>query len=213
MGYRYRPLKAGVSIGRPYGNQGTICCFLKGKIVSKYYLLSCCHVVNGQTRLKTPIIQPARGHSSDDAVAEVITTIRLEEEGNLVDAAIAEILVKWDLEFKNELPDGKPINGTATAREGMDVKIIGARSNEVRGEIKSINHEALVRFGDVIRRFESQLLIRTDGPLEEGDSGAPVLTHDNKLVGIFFAYTSEGSEALANNIEIVLEKLNVKFYG
>lgn len=212
MGVRYRPLIAGVSIGRPHGNRGTICCFLEGTTNGKFYLLSCSHVINGQTHLETPIIQPAGGGSTDEVAKLSTPSIRFKEEGNLVDAAIAEILVREDLGFENTLPDGKPIKGTAVAREGMDVKIIGARSR-VTGTIKSIDKEAAVKFGNVKRRFESQLLIKTDEPLEDGDSGAPVLTHDNKLVGLFFAYTGEGSEALANRIEIVLKKLSVKFYG
>lgn len=205
---RHRPLIPAVSIeGVAHSQKGTLCCFVKGIRDEKVYLLSCSHVINGSGSNGDPVIQPAESVSKDK-VAELANAVISKK----VDAAIATLLP--DLKFENISPDFGPIKGISSAVKGWPVKIIGAYSGLVWGTVSSTEENgAQVEFPHGERRtFSSQLLIETKRSLINGDSGAPVLTEDNKLVGLFFASTDNSNKAMANKIDIVLESLGVELY-
>ena len=224
--FKMRPLEAGCVIGSTvrYAS-GTMCCIVKKSFKkgifkkTKYYILSNNHVLanRNQNPIGTKVIQPSlveKGDASSDVVAILDTFIPMkfieddEEAENLVDAGIAEIFDSHIISNKI-FPDIK-IKGTTEPALLMSVKKIGYKTGETSGNIRAVNASVSLKvLENNSAVFKNQIIseLRTRG----GDSGSPIFTANNELVGMHMAGGIDGF-SIANNINIVLKELGVKLY-
>ncbi len=130
--------------------------------------------------------------------------VSIQQQENLVDAAIARPLRPTDVE--DRIHEIGAITGTAAATIGTAVKKSGRTTGLTSGEIMQIDVTVDVQYGPgQIARFSDQLLA---GAMSQGgDSGSAVLDDRNRLIGLLFA----GSESttIINRIEHVFAALGV----
>ena len=89
----------------------------------------------------------------------------------------------------------------------MKMKSSGRTSGLAIGKVKALNVELTILIGSG-QRVKFKDLIVIDPISQPGDSGAPVLTADNKLVGMIYAGGSAG--AIAIPIQQILNEFKVK---
>jgi len=130
--------------------------------------------------------------------------VSLQQQGNLVDAAIARPLNAADV--KDEILGIGAIQGTAQGTLGMPLKKSGRTTGVTTGEVLQVDVTVDVQYGaGQVARFTDQLLA---GAMSQGgDSGSAVLNGENRLVGLLFA----GSDVttIINRIEHVFPALGV----
>lgn len=134
-----------------------------------------------------------------------LSAIKIQEGGNLVDAAIAGP-VKLGDDVIDELITIGQIAGQRDAVLGDKLQKDGRTTDHTEDEVTQVEVTANVQYGEgKIATFEDQLMA---GPMSAGgDSGSAVLDMDKNIVGLLFA----GSEqvTIINNIKHVFELLNV----
>ena len=127
-----------------------------------------------------------------------------QEEGNLVDAALA---LPLDPEFVSpEILELGTIQGFAEGQLGMRVKKSGRTTGLTVDEITQIDATVIVRYGEKTATFTDQLIA---GPMSQGgDSGSVVLDDDNNVVGLLFAGSS--NTTVFNRIQNVVDALEIE---
>ena len=231
---RVRPAKGGYSVSHPDVSAGTMatCVYdiLPGGTVTppqpgvgipnRYYLLSNNHVIanNNLAKIGDPILQPGTadgGRDPEDRIANLtrFIPIRLEppvpldEQNNLVDAAIAE--GPFDL-LNREVYWSGHVRGWRLKENvtvGTVVQKTGRTTRYTTGRITVIDALVDVNYGGgTVARFVDQII--TTNMSAGGDSGSLVTTLDNVAVGLLFA----GSEVamIANQIENVRALLRIE---
>jgi hypothetical protein len=215
-----RPVPIGVSTGHPAVTAGTICCRVRNAF--GVFVLSANHIFADINRafLDDPVLQPGPfdgGEAPQDEIAELFDFEPIEFEGveNVMDAAIALTTLE---EVENATPSdgyGVPYSRVARPRPGMPVMKYGRTTNLTRGAIEAINVTVDVDYRVGVARFVQQILISGDGFAAGGDSGSLVVADRargiRKPVGLLFA--GSGSIAVANRIDLVLERFGVVMDG
>ena len=208
---RVRPVQPGTSVGVADGSVGTICCIVEG-VDGKRYLLSADHVFEGDAGLMrgAVILQPGPldGGQMSDQVARLsrAVTPRVGSETR-ASGALAEI--DAGVEVNPEVLGFGEITGVATAVQPGDKVVMFGRSGRAEAEIRLIELDTRIWFPDGEVEFTD--LIAITPVSRPGDSGAPILTEDGRLVGMVFA--SSETETIVMPIQPVLDALNVKLAG
>ena len=130
--------------------------------------------------------------------------VRIQQQDNLVDAAIATPLDPGDV--RDEILEIGTIQGVENAGLGTQVKKSGRTTEFTRGEILQIDVTSDVDYGaGRTARFVDQLLA---GPMSQGgDSGSAVLDNSDRIVGLLFA--GSDNSTVINRIEHVFSALSV----
>lgn len=223
-----------------YINKGTMCCIVKKKrrisfkkYVYDYYILGNNHVLfeNGLVPVGTFVTQPPPSKSELPQpipirydltqIANIIATITtfvpirrvkgILKFSNRVDCAIAKLT---DNSFiSNKVLSLNKITGVAKPELEMTVIKSGARTGVQQGKISTVHATETFTNLDFFKNkkviFKDQIDINMLSL--EGDSGAPILTLDNKLVGLTMGGT-HGGLTIANNIKYVFSELKVEPY-
>lgn len=213
-----RPVPIGVSTGNIESNSaGTIGCRVTDG--SNVYALSNNHVyaLENTASDDSIILQPGRydGGTAEDAIGtlydfEPIVFSRWAR--NEIDAAIA---LSSTLFLGNATPAGgygTPNSSIAQAFVGQDVQKFGRTTGLTKGEVTYVNATVKVGYSRGTARFVKQIIVESGTPfIGGGDSGSLLVTDNTDLnpVGLLFAGTGDGLLAVANRIDLVLDRFNV----
>jgi hypothetical protein len=223
---RVRPAPGGYSVGPADGPTGTIATSVYDTlpaatgIPQHFYLLSNNHVLANSNAAAPgePILQPGRADGGTDPLDRIATLSRyipltfqpdvpLEDQDNLVDAAIAEAefndidrQVHWIGRVRAWRPKDQVDVGT-------EVQKTGRTTHYTTGQITAVNATVDVAFdrGRVARLKDQIIMTKMSDP---GDSGSLILTMDGVAVGLLFAGSQQVT--IANQIENVHSLLGVK---
>jgi hypothetical protein len=129
---------------------------------------------------------------------------------NLIDAAIA-------LMYPNSLTNTTPSDGYGTPRSvpvdatvGLLVQKYGRTTRRTRGSVYATDATVLVSYSSGTARFVNQVFVTGRGFIKAGDSGSLLVTDpDRAPVGLLFAGNGSGSLAVANPIDLVLDRFGV----
>lgn len=218
--WKERPLAAGIQIAvAGFGGfniaPGTIGCFVrqgpKPRVVeadSPPYLLTAGHVLKPQKKGGiTPI--DARVYQPEPAgwINGVATTSEVHYAGTL-DAGIA--LLDDDTKHRNYVWKIGDIKDIADPVDGMIVQKHGRTTGRTVGRI-TMSSYTYGDFHDLI-----QITFDKDNPANnagrfgsEGDSGAPIMTGDGRLVGILHAVDDDGSGGYACKIRNIFNEMRL----
>ncbi len=130
---------------------------------------------------------------------------RSNEEGNLVDAALAGPLRAEDL--SPEIMELGRISGTAEAYPGDEVVFSGRTSGVVRGSIIARDVSLLVTMEPGKELYFVDQMI-TSAVSRPGDSGSLLLDGQNRAVGLLFA--GSGTVSVCNRLQNVSRLLGVE---
>lgn len=186
-----------VSIGSPVRPEGALAFGTIGSLATRdgtHYLVTCDHVIR---RLGTPEGGPLKLYPRFEGtptppIAEFRGLTLTSADSPVADLAAAALLVPIP-EVPSRLPGPSPgevggrVEGVAAVEEGTPVRIWGARSGVYHsGRVFSERTRERLphpRYGSL--RFDLQFAVRIDPSFlpEVGDSGGPILTDDDRLVG------------------------------
>lgn len=226
-----RPAKGGVSIGHTAvtaGTLGGLVCGPAGEEASDSILiLSNNHVlaaINKGMR-GDHILQPGAydgGVCHDHCIGELERFVPIDlTEGavNYVDCAVARPYDSSNVSF--EIHDiGFPNLSQTYALspddvlKGTRVQKTGRTTEHTIGYVAAIDWKGIVLYDWSPGYFEKQIVVETPTPGTPvalgGDSGSLVLTMDNKLCGLLFAGPASGDHFIANHINEVFSRLDVR---
>jgi len=196
---RLRPAQPGISISHFRMTAGTFGVLVKRTTESddNLYILSSNHVLTEYNAMvkNALILQPGVSDGGRDAdnIAELAELVSLEYDdkqyNNRVDAAIGRVLdpgaVRSELIYL-----GQPSGIGRAVRRGMSVQIVGRTSGRSVGQV--VDPEARLRLkyprGKRTTAYVGFADIVLCTPFtQKGDSGAAVLSDDNKVVGLVMA--------------------------
>ena len=224
---RHRPLRIGDSVGLKDMDMGagTIACFvastdLKDKTT---YILSNNHVLakENEARRGAPIMQPGPADGGDeakDAVATLTRFVKINDDGNRVDAAIAA--VDDSIRINRSALDS--LGKLAGAREGRIEKAekvfkIGRTTGLTEGRVTAFEIDGLkvmYPYPLIEATFDDQMEIGPQNaktPFSRGgDSGSLVVDAKNRAVGLLFA-GNDTTATYINHIHSIVEELDIRF--
>jgi hypothetical protein len=227
-----RPSPIGVSTGNANEDSaGTLGCRVMDTM-GNVYALSNNHVYarTNQASIGESIVQPGlfdtngRIEYSDQVIGQLFdfVTIDFSANGNnTVDAAIA-------LSTTANLGNSTPANGYGTPKSqpvaalvGQAVQKYGAVSLLTTGQVSGIDAVVTVNYGSENAVFTGQIIV--SGPqnfILPGDSGSLLVTATGQSgddgrdpVGLLFAGSADGTNAIANPIQTVLDGFGVTIDG
>ena len=229
-----RPVPIGVSAGNVTSvSAGTIACRVVDA-AGNVYALSNTHVfapddVAGQTALGDVVAQPglydAPLHAYDPATmylgtvsaykpidGSILAFNRIDAAIALTDAALLGTSTPLTLGGY-----GAPSSITRPATLNMAVQKFGRTTMLTKGTVTGINATMVVGYADDwYAWFTGQIIVETSGVFEQaGDSGSLVVTDDASAdpVGLLFAGNAEGTMAIVNPIDEVLQYFHVGIDG
>ena len=220
-----RPVPIGVSTGNEYEiSAGTISCRVVDG-AGNVYALSNNHVYALENRapLGSRVLQPGRYDTRRYQVLEANVIGHLfdwerivlsETASNLIDAAIADSNVS--LLSNSTPPDGygTPLSTTVPASVRQSVQKYGRTTRLTKGSVDAINATLKVSYSSGTARFVDQIIVKAPGFIKPGDSGSLLVTDpDRAPVGLLFAGNPDGSYAIANRIDLVLDAFGVEVDG
>jgi hypothetical protein len=226
-----RPVPIGVSTGNYQSvSAGTIACRVRDKS-GNVYALSNTHVyapndIDGQSEIGDTVTQPGlydvATHVYDPSLRLGELTAYKPIDGfvlafNDIDAAIALTNVGA---LDNHTPlggYGVPNSVTTTAALNMAVQKFGRTTHLTKGTITGINGTLAVDYGGGwYAWFTGQIIVETSSAfILPGDSGSLLVTDDINAnpVGLLFAGNADGTMAMANPIDAVLQYFGVAIDG
>jgi hypothetical protein len=228
-----RPVPIGVSTGNGQSvSAGTIACRVVDA-TGDVYALSNTHVyapndIDGQTELGDPVVQPglydAPGNAYDPTLQIGTVTAYRPIDGSIlafneIDAAVAQTTVGLlDSSTPVALGGyGVPNSTTTPAVLGMAVQKFGRSTLLTEGTVTDINATMAIGYADDwYAWFTGQIIVETSGVFEQaGDSGSLVVTDDASArpVGLLFAGNADGTMAIVNPIDPVLDAFDVTIDG
>jgi hypothetical protein len=226
---RERPAMGGASIGHlnvTAGTLGGLVCGPTDEEKDAVLILSNNHVLADINRGQKGdhIVQPGPhdgGSCNEDCIAALERFFPIDfsgETANYVDCAVARPYDNNDVSY--EIHDiGAPDRMDTFTLTRMDVinatkvQKAGRTSEHTVGYISAIDWTGIIRYEWKSALFENQIVVESlDGnPVGlGGDSGSLVLTMDNKMCGLLFAGPADGTHYIANHINEVFNRLNVK---
>jgi S1-C subfamily serine protease len=206
---RKRPVQGGLSVGSSDATAGTICCTVRDDS-GRRYILSAEHTLAGPAG--TAVFQPGRfdGGNETDLIGEVSSAISLSRDNtNIAAGAIARLAE--GVEANPGIAGIGSLQGIAsTVHPGMKIKVVGRTSGLLEGQITAVDVSLKIPTpvdGGYEPTMFDQMILTT--PVSRGgDSGAPVVTEDNRLVGMVYAGSSQYTVVMP--IKPVLEALGVE---
>ena len=221
-----RPVPIGVSTG----NAGECSAGTIGARVSdssgNVYALSNNHVYARENKaaLGSQVLQPglydtgcvfsaANVFGSLSAFAPIVFST---SASNTLDAAIAATTAG---QLGTATPSngyGEPSSLTQAATPGLAVQKYGRTTSLTGGTVVAINGIVNVGYSSGTARFVDQVFVEGQKPfLRSGDSGSLLVTANTGAnpVGLLFAGNSSGKFAIANKIDLVLDRFGVKVDG
>ena len=204
-----RPLTAGLSISTAAGGgAGTLCCFVRAPGSSEVFALTSEHVVPDATK-GSVVLQPSKmdGGKDADAIGEVERVIEASEFDGRAAGALIRLSAAGPESFVTDLPELGKLTGIATSvAPGDNVAALGRSSGLVRG--KTIDVKGTMTIGGPSGPIRLNDMILTERLSKPGDSGAPVVTEDGKLIG--FIYAGSNTATVVMPIKPVLDAFNVE---
>jgi Peptidase S7, Flavivirus NS3 serine protease len=230
----YDPLQGGISIGpcrSVYLNAkdaachgapgpgyyvfvGTLGAFVRDNVTKAEMMLSNFHVmcVDNGWAVGDQMAQPARPDGGT-CPTKVVGTLQKASLGGSVDCAVANHTARG---FKCSIVDIGNVTGTDTATVGLAVRKRGRTTGLTYGTVDTTTLTVKIDYcnGLGIVTLTNQIGIKVDPAQsakfgDNGDSGSVVVNSVRKVVGLYFAGTSDGSYGVANPIAAVLSALNV----
>lgn len=227
-----RPVPIGISTGNSQSvSAGTIACRVKDAL-GNVYALSNVHVyapndIDSQGGIGQTVTQPGlydvaeRSYNSSLYLGELTAYKPIDGfvlAFNDIDAAIAMTDVAT---LDNHTPVsgyGIPSSITKTAALEMGVQKFGRTTQLTEGTITGINGTVIVDYGGGwYAWFTNQIIVEnpSDAFILPGDSGSLMVTDDPSAnpVGLLFAGNADGTMAMANPIDAVLQYFRVTIDG
>jgi hypothetical protein len=221
-----RPTPIGVSTG----NAGECSAGTLGARVTdgagNYFALSNNHVyaLENEAAIGSTILQPGRydtgcAVSAADKIGVLDDFEPLDFKGdNTIDAAIASLDEEGG---EPVVANSTPPNGYGTPSSEVVVGLgpvqkYGRTTEETHGYAYAINGIVNVAYGGGTARFVDQIFVEgRRGPfLKAGDSGSLLVSESGAHpVGLLFAGDNSGKFAVANRIDVVLERFGVEIDG
>lgn len=188
---RVRPAPAGVSVGHKDISAGTFGALVRQG--SDVYILSNNHVLanEGLGKVGDNVLQPGPydgGRPDRDTIAQLSGFVPLlTDEANLVDAAIANPVVREDV--APEILGVGRAKGEAEPEVDMPVRKTGRTTRYTEGRVTATDVTLRVGYSSGSLVFTDQFLISgTRGGFSAGgDSGSLIVDRDNRAVGLLFA--------------------------
>lgn len=198
-----------------YTMVGTLGALVKDNATGATMALSNFHVaaVNNSWSTSDRQVQPGRPDGGNPSTQEFGTLTRAVLSDN-VDGTVTTLDAgkAWSAEIQG-IGD---VKGTALATIGMAVRKRGRTTELTHGNVVSVDATVQLDYGhDIgVRILHNQVRIATDTALSPrfsngGDSGSVVVDASNKVVGLLFAGSTDGSMTLANPIAAALSELDV----
>jgi hypothetical protein len=208
---RFRPALPGSGLSLLHGHAGTFGCLVRKKDdPGRLFILGSAHVLaEGNPPIGSEIYQPATREltapSPDDIVARLSEVYPSEATAdgfpNLAEAAIAEV-VSPALVSSAMIHWGVPKGTKFFLQIGDVVKMTGYQTNAAQSKIESADFCR----ADIIdgKRYGYRELVICESPMSQpGDSGAAVLSEDDKVVGILLG--SFENKSVFSRIRPILE--------
>lgn len=220
-----RPVPIGVSTGNAGEcSAGTISARVTNG--GNVYALSNNHVyaLENTANAGSEVLQPGRYDSNCSYIAsDVIGTLADYEPIDFSDTASNTIDAAIALSSSNNLGKATPADGygtptTATVSDfaiPLSVQKYGRTTGLTKGAVTEINAIIKVGYSAGVARFVNQLVVTSRKPfLKAGDSGSLLVTDPGRApVGLLFAANSTGKYAIANPINLVLDRFGVSIDG
>ena len=218
---KYRPAPCGVSTSRlDEEAAGTIGWWVVDED-GNLYLISNNHVwaKENQGSQGDKIVQPSilDGGTENDVVAELYDFIALDFAGNpnYVDLAVATPLDMTQL--YTSIMELGGVTGKRDPQLNEAAIKVGRTTGKTQGEVIDDSATVDVDYDTGTASFEDVFLVKSSEVIvKNGDSGSPVLSSDNKFLGLLFAGNEEGTLIVAckqSNIESQLQsKLGKKVW-
>ncbi|MEK4774552.1 hypothetical protein MKY31_30375 [Bacillus sp. FSL M8-0139] len=231
---RVRPAKGGYSVAHRNVTAGTIATCVydilpNGStnppahgygIPNRYYILSNNHVLanSNNANIGDPILQPGPIDGGSDPADRIATLSRfipitfssqvpLENQNNLVDAAIAEAPFHQIDRSIHWIGSVQGWRRKQNVTVGTRVMKTGRTTNHTHGVITAVNATVDVNYGSGrVARFRDQIV--TTNLSSGGDSGSLITTNDGVAIGLLFAGST--SVTIANHIEHVRSLLGIE---
>lgn len=220
-----RPVPIGVSTG----NEGSCSAGTIGARVrdaaGNVYALSNNHVyaLENSAPLGSKVLQPGLFDTNcafDEnnvigTLADFEPIVFSTDANNTIDAAIAASSTTL---LANSTPSdgyGTPTSATVAASVGQNVQKYGRTSSLTKGQIIGINATVNVGYNSGTARFVDQIVVGSRKPfIKAGDSGSLLVTDPGaNPVGLLYAGTVDGKTAIANRIDLVLNRFSVTVDG
>lgn len=219
-----RPVPIGVSTGNAGEcSAGTIGCRVKHG--TDVYALSNNHVyaLENVALIGSEVLQPGLydtdcNYDADNVIGTLYdfeAIVFSTSAGNTIDAAIA-------LTSADELDKATPSNGYGTPKSDPAAAVVnqkvqkyGRTTSLTKGTVNAINATVNVGYPSGTAQFVDQVIVYARKPfIKPGDSGSLLVTDPGKApVGLLFAGTPDGKWAVANRIDLVLDRFKVTIDG
>ncbi len=211
----YDPLVGGISIGPckavdGYIYVGTLGCFVKDRDNGEILILSNYHVLAEKWSNGDTLCQPSRVDGGS-CPSNTIGSLLRSTLSDRVDGAVARLNNR---SHRCEIAEIGAVRGKATASVEMAVRKRGRTTGLTYGVVDTIDLTVNVRYDDGVRTLRNQIGIAVDTAQStqignSGDSGSVVVEENNRVVGLYFAGSEDGSYGVANPIDHVLDELNI----
>lgn len=223
--YFSRPVPIGVSTGnKGECSSGTIGARVKN--AGNVYSLSNNHVyaLENTAPIGSAVLQPglydtecviSYGDQRIGDLSDYEPIIFGTAVSNTVDAAIA---ISSTGDLGNSTPAdgyGTPKSATVGGILGLAVQKYGRTTSLTRGSIAGINATVDVGYSSGTARFVDQIIVASRRPfIKPGDSGSLLVSDPGRNpVGLLFAGNGNGKYAVANRIDLVLNRFRVTIDG
>jgi endonuclease G len=211
---RATPLRGGISISNAWQyNYGTLGALVADRDTNDLMCLSNWHVLVGDWRARRGqrIYQPGRGDGGtrDDTIA----TLTRDAMSAHLDAAVATLT--GSRPSINDQLDLGPVRGVRRPELGMELVKSGRQTGVTYGRVVDVEATTALPYDGLTRIIHGVTVIEQRRPYEEvsagGDSGSVWLDNASKqAVGLHFAGSDRPEQALAMDMALVLNALNVR---
>ena len=198
-----------------YGFVGTLGALVRDRRSGAPMALTNFHVacINDGWRVGDRMVQPGIPDGGDPSTQEFGSLTRAELTGN-TDGAV--ITIDSDQDWAPLVEGAGQVSGTSEAMIGSAVQKCGRTTGCTFGTVGSIDATLSLDYGGGLGVRTLRRQIRVDTELsrsarfsQQGDSGSVVMDAENRVIGLLFGGSSDGSTTFANPIGVVLFELDV----
>jgi hypothetical protein len=227
---RYRPLRGGISMGpcraiylEPpavpapgnYVTTGTLGAIVRDRTSGARMAMTNFHVacVDDTWSVGDTMAQPSRVDSGS-CPADQFGSLQRAVLSENVDGAVVTLDAGEASECSIEAIGD--VRGTVAATVGLAVRKRGRTTELTQGTVDSVDATVSIDYGDGlgIQTLRRQVRIVPDTAQnprfsDRGDSGSVIVSQANRVVGLLFAGSTNGSATYANPIQAALDELGV----